>query len=251
VSPIVVSCLVFAMLLGGIVVGMMLRSKLPNHHLAEESRDVIRLSIGLIATIAALVLGLLIAAAKGSFDTQSGQVKQITAGIILLDSLLAEYGPDARPIRANIRATLPAYANVLWREKESKQTSPFTTNAAGERVYFDIQSLAPKNDIQRSLQARAVQAAQELTQLRLLLFVESDNSIPSPFLAVLVVWLVIIFTSFSLFARANATVFTIISLSALSAAGAIFLVLELSQPFVGLMAISSESLRGALAPITQ
>jgi len=237
------------MLLGGIFLGMMLRSMLPKHHLSKDSQDVVRLAIGLVATIAALVLGLLIAAAKGSFETQSAQVKQMTADVILLDSLLAEYGPEALPIRKNIRAALGSYIDTLWREKRMKPQAPFTTSAAGERIYLDIQMLSPNTDLQRSLQSRAVQAANDLTQIRLLLFVESDNSIPVPFLAVLVIWLVIIFTSFSLFASLNPTVLAALSLSALSAAGAIFLVLELGQPFVGLMAISSSALRNALLPL--
>ena len=81
-SAAVLSCLIFALTLGGVVLGALLRTTLPQHHLSKDSQDVVRLGVGLIATIAALVLGLLIAAAKGSFDTQSGQVKQITADII-------------------------------------------------------------------------------------------------------------------------------------------------------------------------
>jgi hypothetical protein len=248
VSPILVSCIVFIMLLGGIVLGMALRSGLPKHHLSDDSRDAIRLSIGLVATIAALVLGLLIAAAKTSFDLQSGQVKQMTADIILLDNLLSEYGSEASSIRRNLRAALEAYADKLWREKQAPSQTPFAKAAAGERIYLDVQTLSANTELQRSLQSRAVQAVNDLTQTRLRLFVESDNSIPAPFLAVLVIWLVIIFTSFSLFASVNATVLAVLSLSALSAAGAIFLVLELSQPFVGLMAISSGPLRNALGP---
>src|SRR5262245_53550397 len=202
------------MLLGGIFLGVMLRSMLPKHHLSEDSQDVVRLAIGLVATIAALVLGLLIAAAKGSFDTQSAQVKQMTADIILLDCLLAEYGPEALPIRKNIRAALGPYTDTLWREKGMKLQTPFTTSAAGERIYLNIQMLSPNTDLQRSLQSRAIQAANDLTQIRLLLFVESDNSIPVPFLAVLVIWLVIIFTSFSLFASLNPTALAVLSLSA-------------------------------------
>jgi len=109
--------------------------------------------------------------------------------------------------------------------------------------------LSPNSDLQRSLQSRAIQAANDMTQIRLLLFVESDNSIPVLFLAVLVIWLAIIFTSFSLFASLNPTVLAVLSLSALSAAGAIFLVLELGQPFVGLMAISNGPLSNALVPL--
>ena len=208
-----------------------------------------KLGAGLIATIAALVLGLLIAAAKSSFDTQNTQIKQITANIILLDNLLAQYGPETRPIREQMRSTIGPFADRLWREKEGSATGRFEANAAGEKVYLEIQALSPQNDLQRSLQARAAQISTDLAQTRILLFVESDNLIPAPFLAILVFWLVIIFASFSLFSELNVTVFIFLSLFALSASCAIFLILELSQPFSGLMMISSAPLRNALGPL--
>src|ERR1700741_442599 len=98
-SPLALSCLIFALTVGGILLGVALRWALPKHHLSKDSQEVVRLGVGLVATIAALVLGLLIAAAKSSFDTQSGQIRQITADIILTDNLMAEYGPAAQPIR--------------------------------------------------------------------------------------------------------------------------------------------------------
>src|ERR1700688_2323806 len=110
-SPAVLSCAIFALILGGIVLGALLRRTLPEHHLSKDSQDVVRLGVGLIATIAALVLGLLIAAAKSSFDTQSNQIKQITADVILLDNLLAQYGPEARPIREEMRSTIGPFAD--------------------------------------------------------------------------------------------------------------------------------------------
>jgi len=115
-SPAVLSCVIFALTLGGIVLGGLLRTTLPQHHLSKDSQDVVRLGVGLIATIAALVLGLLIAAAKGSFDTQSGQVKQITADIILLDALLDQYGPEALPIGTQMRGVIGPFADRLWHE---------------------------------------------------------------------------------------------------------------------------------------
>src|SRR6202158_4062908 len=117
-SPAVLSCAIFALILGGIVLGALLRRTLPQHHLSKDSQDVVRLGVGLIATIAAPVLGLLIAAAKGSFDTQSGQVRQITADIILLDALLEQYGPEALPIRSQMRSAMGPFADRLWPEKE-------------------------------------------------------------------------------------------------------------------------------------
>jgi Protein of unknown function (DUF4239) len=127
--------------------------------------------------------------------------------------------------------------------------APFETNAAAEKVYLDIQRLSPQNDLQRSLQSRAAALSNDIGQARLLLFVESDSLIPAPFLAIMAFWLVIIFASFSLFSSLNATVFTCLSLFALSAACAIFLILELSRPFTGLLTISSAPLRNALGPL--
>jgi hypothetical protein len=243
------SCLIFALTVGGILLGTLLRRALPKHHLSKDSQDVVRLGVGLIATLAALLLGLLIAAAKSSFDTQSTQVTQITADIIILDNLLAEYGPEARPIRQQMRSVISPFADQIWREKQASPATPFERNASVEQVYLAVQALSPQNDLQRSLQARAAQISNDLAQTRLLLFAESGSVIPAPFLAILVLWLVIIFASFSLFSTLNATVFTCLSLFALSASCAIFLILELSQPFSGLMTISSEPLRHALGPL--
>jgi hypothetical protein len=248
-SPLALSCVIFLLTLSGIFLGTLLRRALPKYHLSKDSQDIVRLGAGLIATIAALVLGLLIAAAKNSFDTQNSQVKQITANIILLDNLLAQYGPETRQIREQMRSAMGAFADRLWQEKEAATTGGFEFSSAGEKVYLAIQALSPQNDLQRSLQARAAQISTDLAQTRLLLFVESDNLIPAPFLAILVFWLVIIFASFSLFSELNVTVFTFLSLFALSASCAIFLILELSQPFSGLMMISSTPLRNALAPL--
>ena len=242
-SAAALSGIIFLLTLSGIFLGTLLRRILPKHHLSEDAQNVVRLGVGLIATIAALLLGLLIAAAKGSFDTQNTQVKQITADLILLDNILARYGPEARSIREQMRSTIGPFADQLWREKQAGVATPFETNAAAEKVYLDIQGLSPQNDLQRSLQSRAAQLSNDLAQARLLLFVESDSLIPTPFLAILAFWLVIIFASFSLFSPLNVTVFTCLSVFALSAACAIFLILELSQPFIGLLTISSAPLR--------
>jgi hypothetical protein len=248
-SALTLSGIIFVLTLGGIFLGALLRRALPKHHVNDHAKDVVRLGVGLIATIAALVLGLLIAAAKSSFDTQTGQLRQITANLILLDNILAQYGPEARPVREKIRSTVGPFADRLWREKETGTTGPFETDGSAEQVYLEIQKLSPHDDVQHSLKTRAVQISNDLAQVRFLLFVESENLIPTPFLAVLGFWLTIIFASFSLFSPLNLTVITCLFLFALSAGCAIFLILELSRPFSGLMSISSAPLRNALGTI--
>jgi|SRR5271154_5997139 len=248
-NALILSSIIFVLMLGGIIVGALLRSALPQHHLSKDSQDTVRLGVGLIATMSALVVGLLIAAAKTSYDTQSGQIKQITANLILLDNLLAQYGPEAQPLREQMRAVIPAFVDRIWQEKETKTVAPYETNADAERIYLAIQALSPESNLQRSLQARAIQISTDVTQARLLLFTETGASIPLPFLGVLAFWLIIIFASFSLFSDLNPTVFVALSVFALSASCAIFLIVELSEPFAGIMMISSAPLRDALAPL--
>lgn len=246
-SPLALSCVIFLLVLGGIFIGSAFRRALPEHHLSKETQDVVRLGAGLTATIAALVLGLLIGGAKGAFDTRSSQVKQLTANVILLDNLLAQYGPEATPVRKLLRGAINPIADRLWHEKAT--SGPFATSSEGEKLYLAIQALSPQNDIQRSLQARAVQVANDLAQTRLLLFVETDNQMPTPFLAILVFWLFIIFLSFSLFSDLNATALAFLCVFGLSASCAIYLILELNEPFNGLMRISDVPLLNALAPL--
>jgi hypothetical protein len=251
VSAMTVSLIALAVIFGGAFLGEFLRRTLPEHHLADDAKDVVRLGTGLVGTIAALVLGLLIASAKSSYDTESSQVQHVTADIILLDRLLAQYGPEGRPIRDLMRRAVPAMVERIWGENASGvgTPAPFTATSAAEDAFAMIGELAPQTEAQRSLKARAVQVSTDLAQTRLALFVQAGSSIPTPFLAVLVFWLTIIFASFSLFSRLNSTLVAVLLVFALSASGAIYLVLELSQPFAGLMQISSAPLRNVLAPL--
>ena len=250
-SPIVVSLIAFAIVLGGAFVGALLRHTLPDDHLADDAKDIIRLGAGLVGTIAALVLGLLIASAKSSYDTQSSQVERLTADVVLLDQLLAQYGSEARPIRDLIRQAIGPVVEQIWRESNSAATkdAPFVGSAVAEDAFARIGELVPQTDAQRSLKARAIQVTTDLVQTRLALYVQAGSSIPMPFVAVLVFWLAIIFASFSLFARLNPTLIVALVVFALSASAALFLIAEMSEPFSGLLQIPSAPLRNALAPL--
>src|SRR3981081_1117333 len=130
-SAIALSCIAFLCISGGALLGMLLRNKLPGHHLSTDAKDGVRLGTGLIGTIAALVLGLLIASAKNSYDTQSTQIKQMTANIVLLDNLLAQYGPETNDVRNLLRRGIVVLADRMWREKSSEvaKVNPFEDSA--------------------------------------------------------------------------------------------------------------------------
>jgi hypothetical protein len=171
--------------------------------------------------------------------------------VILLDNLLAKYGEGAEAARASLRQAIPAVVARIWSEGQSASlhSEPFKATAEGEAFYQRIQELQPTSDIQRGLKTQILQTATDLAQARFLLFSHLGSSIPVPFLAVLLFWLMILFAGFSLMAKANATTSAALVICALSVSGAIFLILELDQPFSGLITVPSEPLRNALTPL--
>ena len=245
--PIIVSCIIFTCVFAGTLAGMSLRATLPDHHLTTDSRDVMKLGMGLIATMSALVLSLLVASAKGSYDTQRNELTQMSANVILLDRGLAHYGPEAKNAREQLRRVFEGMRDRVWPEDNPQAPKMDSVIAGGEGLYDAVQALSPQSDMQRSLQAQAVKGLIDLAQTRWLLFEQSGSSIPIPFLIVLVFWLTILFGSFGLLAPRNMTVIAILFFSALSVSGALFLILELDQPFQGLIQIPSTPVRKALA----
>ena len=250
-NALLISLLVFAIIFGGALLGVVIRPLLSESHLHPDSRDVVKMATGLIGTLTALVLGLLIASAKSSFDQKTNRVRQMTATIILLDDLLAQYGSEAASVRNLLRQSIPPLANRIWHEEELPVGKPIHFESTAESSAFqnELERLSPNNDAQRSLQSRAIQAFTEGAQIRLQLFAQTGGSIPTPFLIILVFWLSAIFVSFTLFAQTNLIVMTSLFVCALSFACAIFLVLELDNPFTGLMGISSATLRSSLLPL--
>ena len=251
-SSIVISCIVFACIFAGTILGMVLRAFLPEHHLSSESKDVVKLGMGLIGTLSALVLGLLIASAKNSFDTQRNGLAQLSANFILLDRVLVHYGPESKDAREMLRASVADLLNHTWPQESSPSGQPAAkerTEGKYEGLYEKIQELTPKNDAQRTLQAQALKTGIDIGQMRWLMFSQKGSSIPTPFLVVMVCWLVLILASFSLFAPTNATVFSTLLVCALAVSSAVFLILELDRPFDGMIQISSAPLREALAQL--
>jgi hypothetical protein len=250
-KDLLISLIAFALILGGALAGMAVRPLLSDQHVHADSRDVVKLTAGMIGTLTALVLGLLIASAKNTFDQKTNQVRQMTATILVLDDLLAQYGPETASLRKLLRQSIPTLADRIWHEQVNPAGKPAGFEASAEAWAFEdgLQRLSPSNDAQRSLQSRAIQAFMEAAQIRLQLFTQGGSSIPTPFLVIMVFWLSAIFVSVTLFARANLVVTISLLVGALSFAGAIFLVLELDDPFTGLMGISSSILRNALLPL--
>jgi Protein of unknown function (DUF4239) len=247
VNPIEVSAIIFCCIFGGAVFGIWLRKVLPEHHLNTDNKELMKLAVGLVGTMSALLLGLLVASAKSSYDQRSGELTQMAANIILLDRALAHYGPATSETRAMLRASVARLIDQVWSKDRQDDAAP---QQAGMEVVFDrVQELVPRNEAQHMLQSQAESILMNFGQARSLLFAQSGSSISAPFLVVVVFWLTVLFVSFGLFAPANATALVTLLVSAISVAAALFLIMELDRPFSGVIQISSAPLRNALSAL--
>ena len=171
--------IVFACIFGGALLGMFLRSRLPQHHLDTESKDLVKVGMGLIATMSALVLGLLVASAKNSFDTQRGELAQMAANVILLDRVLAHYGPETKECRELVRAFVVVTHGRFWPDEAPIQSnqSPFAFEVL---IRQNSRTSRQRTRSQRTLQAQALKICIDVGQTRWLLFAQHAGSIPTP-----------------------------------------------------------------------
>lgn len=244
------SLIALGCIFGGTVLGMWLRSLLPDHHLSEESKDTVKLGTGMVATMAALVLGLLIASAKGTFDTMTIEMRQVGAKIILLDRVMDQYGPETKEARELLRSNVTVTMQRMWSD-EAHAAAQVAAGQPGnefEKLQEKLRQLSPQNDAQRWLQSRALQVSADIADAKWLLVEQfGAKSLPMPFLVLLVAWLTLIFGSFGLFSPRNGTVIIVLFICALSASASLFLILELDQPYQGFVKISSAPLQKALS----
>ena len=251
-SALVVGFIVFGCAFGGALVGIALHGKLPAHHREADVIDVVKLVMGLLATIAALVLSLLIATAHSSYDTQESEVQALGVRIVQLDAILNHYGPDATEARGLLRQIVASQLERMWpSEAASVNLRAPVAREEGEALVERVANLSATTDAQRFARSRALQLITEMGETRGLLYEQAGGSLSWPFFVILVFWVVMLFVGFGVLTRSNATVLVALFVGALSVAGAIFLILEMNRPYSGLMKISSAPIRGALAAISQ
>jgi len=240
----------FVALVIGMMAGMLLRRLIPADKRGAGPKDVIRLGAAFLATLAAVLISLMIASAKNSYDTQAAHFRVLAAYLVETDQLLAQYGPETTQIRILMRQAVPAAVDRIWREKRSaNQDSAFTAASLAEQLNSVIVGLSPANDAQRALKRRVEEAITEIEKTRLMMFADGEKALQTPFLLILVFWLAVVFASYALFVEPTRVVVSALVVFALSISSALFLMADLSQPFVGLMQLPKEELRNTLAPL--
>jgi hypothetical protein len=245
-----IALIAFTCIFGSALLGMSLHRLVPKHHLSSDSKDVMNLGTGMIATTAALVLGLLVSSAKGTFDTLTSELTKTSVKISLLDRTMANYGPETKEARDILRRNISNTIRLIW--PGEKSAIALENVNQGEKTVEDIEKkirqLSPQNPYQRELQSQALRIIGEIEEARLTLILQvgKSSSLPALFLVLLICWLVIIFFNFALFATPNKLVVTIFFVSTLSIASSLYLILELDQPYSGLIKISSSPLVNTL-----
>jgi len=243
-----IATIVFLCVFGSGMFGFLLGKVVPDRHLDNDSKDIVKLSTGLIATLAALALGLLVSSAKATFDQANHEVRQLAIRTVMLDRVLAQYGPETRETRALLKSRFTTATARLISGDESQQAQLDTPEAVSrfEGIQAALRALNPQNESQRSLQARAIEISTEMTSSRWLLLMDRNGSISTPMLIVMVFWLSTVFAAWGVFSPRNVVVATALLVCALSVAGATLLILEMDRPLTGWIRISPTPVQEAI-----
>jgi hypothetical protein len=250
-SSLTIAAAVFVCTFGGAMVGIALHRRLPKHHIDRDTRDAVNLVMGLIATMSALVLGLLIASAQSSYNAQNQAVRSMAANIIALDRALDFYGPEAKPVRQLLAGEVAWMHDVIWGKDGLRPEflDPRTMGRGARQFFNALVALAPATDAQKLARGQALEIAAAIEQTRLQMFEQVEGSIPRPFIGVLIFWLTMLFIGFGLFAQRHTTMLAALLIGALSVSTATFLVLDLNAPYSGLIRLSDRPIRTVITEI--
>jgi hypothetical protein len=244
-----IAVVVFAFLVVAVLLGRALGQRLAERHLTAETRDTVKLSLGLVATMSALLLGLLVSSAKGAYDTQDRQIDALAAKIATLDRVLVLYGAESAAARRELRVTVENAVARAWPQERGTSSVLTPDFRGGDAIYYAVESLTPRDAMQTELKGRAVDLTFELAEGRALLVSSALARVSTPLLVIVVVWLVLILFGFSVLAPRNVAATVALTVAAGAVSGAILLMLEFYQPFDGLIQISSDPLASSISRI--
>jgi hypothetical protein len=243
-STIAISALVGAATLGGGVAGLFLQRFLPEKHTADRSRDMLAAIVGLISLLLALVLGTLVGSAYTFYATQKSEIETLAARSLQLDLSLAQYGPEAEPLRSALRTTIAGIDAMIWGDgrgdPQEFKAAAVLPKLRGMVARFS--ALTPATDSQKQLLGAIAADEAQIQQTRLLMSLQLASPISWPLLVVVASWSILLFCGFGILSRLNVTTLAALTFGSFAIASAIFLILELNEPFSGLFKIPSAAI---------
>jgi len=242
----IIGAIVVACTFGGTILGYRFQSLLPKEHLTPETRDIVKVVMGILGTLSALVLGLMISSSRGSYDRQREEVFELAVKLVSLDRSLQRFGPETKQIRLDLKQVVGGAVEKIL-PTDSSKASEIAPDGAGDAWLRSVEALVPANDSQRFHQTRAINLGMDLMNTRWLLYHQSIGSVPLILLGLITVWFALIFFCIGMLAPNNKTVLVMMLLCALSVSGAMILGMELDRPFDGILRIPSDPILRALA----
>src|SRR5256886_8853155 len=218
-----VSVILFVILVGVTFLGGRLARVLPEEQLSADSKDAMKLALGLVATMTAILLGLLISSAKGSFDTARSQVMQMAAKVALLDRVLKLYGPETMDARHALRDAIADGVARTWPAERSGPVRLDPNQQMGDAIYVTVSHLEPHDESQRALKTQAATLMMQLAEIRAMGQAQAVSSVSKPLLIALVLWFGAMFFGFCRLAPTKATNTPALIPGAFSGACAVFL----------------------------
>lgn len=238
----------FCCIFGAGLAGLLLQKIVPQNQRTEATQKMVQITMNVVAILAALVLGLLIASTKTSFDTRSKEIEQFSANLTLLDRELLHFGQEQKDLRALLRDFTTRKIAQTWPTDHGSQ--PAVDDVQTVQMLDDIEDrlrvLTPQTEIERLARSSALQLAGELKRTNRLLTVQESGRTPRPFLVVVIFWVSVLFVSYTIFAPFNATVIATMLVAALSVSIAVNLIFDMDQPFLGFVKVSSAPMEQAL-----
>ena len=238
------SVLVFSLLFGGALLGKYASSFLSSEHLSG-----VQLGVGLLTSMFGLLLSLQLSAGKTYFDDQEQEVTLMASRVVLLDNVLARYGPEAREAREMLRDRVEALLRRVW-PTEPSATSTWTPTD-GITVFDKIEELSSQDEDQRSKRTLALGMAIELQQTRWQTAVRIRSSTAVPLMILETVWATIVFVSFGLLAPYGLKAIISLAFFASAVSSGFFMIEEMNRPFSGVLKVSSAPIREALKYLAQ
>ena len=248
-NSVVASLGAFVAIFCGALAGVGLARRLPEPHLSNETRTAVSVSMAVVGTLAALVIGLMISSASSSFNARTDAIESLAVDIIRLNRALVRYGPEADAIRESLWIYTHAKTQDLS-DQNPGNTLGLSTLSMFEAVSDQVLRLQPAEERERQLQSQALKLLDAIVDARWLFVEKSSISMPAPLLVLLIFWLALLFGSFGLFAPQNATVIVVLLLCAMAISGGILMILELGRPTQGLIQPSAAPMLTAINEIS-
>lgn len=245
-SPSEISFIALLCIFAAAILGIAVRSRLPEHLLSDDSKTIIKAARSVVVGLAALTLGLLIATAKSSFDAKETELKESAAKMIALDHLLAKDGAASEKARASLRQIAVNGIAVIERVSRKGVDSRVKGGSENDVLLNEIMNLPEQNSSQTWVKNAAASLANDIAVSRWKVYQRTTSTISPLFLMILIFWMMTIFFSLGLIAPCNASVLLALFTAALSITGAILLTLELDHPYGGMIRISTQPLEMAL-----